>query len=74
MNEDRIFTAQNNAKAPSYNECLKWLDEIWDNFNSDVLKRSFECCGIGITPNNGNMQIKTDLAKASFVKKQNDSK
>jgi len=43
MNEERIFTVQNNPKALSYNECLKWLDDFWDNFNSDVLRRSFEC-------------------------------
>ena len=42
MNEERIFTVQNNPKALSYNEYLKWLDDFWDNFNSDVLRRSFE--------------------------------
>ena len=63
MNEERIFTMQNNAKAPSYNQCLKWLDDIWDNFNSDTLRRSFECCGIGNTPNNGTMDIKMMLGR-----------
>ena len=59
---------QNNTKAPSYNECLKWLDDIWDNFKSDVLRRSFEWCGIGNTPNNGTMEIKTDALHSALRK------
>ena len=67
-NEERIFTMQNDAKAPSYNECLKWLDDIWGNFNSDVLRRSFECCGIGNTPNSGTMEMKTDAMHSALRK------
>jgi hypothetical protein len=62
------YEAQPPASYEYNNEWLKWLDEIWDNFNSDALRRSFECCGIGITPNNGNMQIKTDVVHSALRK------
>ena len=35
-----------NTKSPGYETCCKWLDEIWKEFDSDIIKKSFFVCGI----------------------------
>jgi len=33
-------------KTPGYELCSKWVSEIWDEFSADLVRKSFEMCGV----------------------------
>ncbi|RNA08821.1 hypothetical protein BpHYR1_002756, partial [Brachionus plicatilis] len=33
-------------KSPGYAKCVEWLGELWNNFETDLVKKSFASCGI----------------------------
>ncbi|RNA06935.1 pogo transposable element with KRAB domain-like [Brachionus plicatilis] len=41
LEEERTYTRFGNAKSPGYAVCIRWLSEIWSNFNSAVITSSF---------------------------------
>ena len=43
---EHSYTRNNNMRSPGYNQCLKWLVEIWANFDPNLICQSFENCGI----------------------------
>ncbi|RNA22105.1 pogo transposable element with KRAB domain-like [Brachionus plicatilis] len=46
MNEEKTYTRFGNTKSPGYVKCITWLSEILRNFDSDLLRASFDYCGI----------------------------
>lgn len=39
-------TAAGNTRSPGYALAISWLSEIWEAFPSEIIKNSFEHCGI----------------------------
>src|SRR3954452_12697111 len=47
MNEAiKDYTPSGKIKRPSYSLVANWVKESWDSIDSDMIKRSFKCCGI----------------------------
>jgi hypothetical protein len=46
INSDKKFTRHNNMRSPGYANCIKWISEIWMNFDPVQIRNSFEHCGI----------------------------
>ena len=46
INDVPSLTVNNNRRSPGYKRALQWLNQIWCDFNPDLIKRSFELCGI----------------------------
>ncbi len=46
MNEEKIFTISRNLKSPGYVKCCEWLNSIWNDFDTEKIKKSFEVCGV----------------------------
>ncbi len=40
------YTRHDNMKTPGYVLCNKWVSEIWDDFSADLVRKSFEMCGV----------------------------
>jgi len=45
----KAFTKNNNLKSPGYANVIKWISEIWANFDKDIIKKSFDVTGITST-------------------------
>ena len=48
LNGEKSYTTAGNVRAPSKLTCLKWVKKAWDSVTHDVIKRSFEACGISV--------------------------
>lgn len=47
MNEEiKDYTPSGKIKRPSYSLIANWVKESWEDIDSDMIKRSFKCCGI----------------------------
>src|SRR6266511_6248280 len=47
MNEAiKDYTPSGRIKRPSYSLVASWVKESWDLIDSDMIRRSFKCCGI----------------------------
>ncbi|CAF1150281.1 unnamed protein product, partial [Brachionus calyciflorus] len=46
IEEERTYTKYGNPKSPGYSRCIQWLSEIWHEFSSDQIIKSFSSCGI----------------------------
>lgn len=46
LTEEKTFTTQGNAKSPGYARCIQWLSEIWKEFDPELIRKSFDSCGI----------------------------
>lgn len=46
LNDSKSFTKSGNLRSPGYAKAIGWLSEIWDEFDSSIIKTSFEVCGI----------------------------
>ncbi len=47
MNEAiKDYTPSGRIKRPSYSLVASWVKESWDSIDSDMIRRSFKCCGI----------------------------
>jgi len=46
MTTDRNFTARGNMKSSGYVMCLDWISKIWSELDPELVKKSFEICGI----------------------------
>ncbi|RNA29824.1 hypothetical protein BpHYR1_029257 [Brachionus plicatilis] len=40
------YTLHGNTRSPGYVLSIQWLSEIWEAFESHIIKNSFESCGI----------------------------
>jgi hypothetical protein len=49
INDTKTFTAAGNMRSAGYQKVLSWLANAWDNFKSELIKKSFHCCGIAST-------------------------
>ena len=50
QNGDKSFTSNGNLRSPGYINAIKWISEIWDEIDTNLLAKSFDVCGI--TQNN----------------------
>ncbi|CAF0969922.1 unnamed protein product [Brachionus calyciflorus] len=46
MNAEKSLTCHGNIKSPGYATCIAWLSEICTSFDPNVIKNSFDKCGI----------------------------
>jgi len=46
MNEEKSLTGAGNTKSPGYVKCCEWLNAIWQDFDTYLIKTSFVLCGI----------------------------
>ncbi|CAF1110790.1 unnamed protein product, partial [Brachionus calyciflorus] len=53
LNDERVFTKQGNAKSPGYAKCIEWLSQLWVDFKSESIVKSFVDCGINTHRING---------------------
>jgi len=44
--DNHEYTRHANMKTPGYLLCSKWVSQIWEEFPSDLIKKSFQICGI----------------------------
>ena len=61
--DPKTFTKNDNARSPGYIKFMLWLNEIWRNFDTQLVKKSFELCSIKkhIIYEENNLSIETDL-------------
>jgi hypothetical protein len=46
LGNNHAFTATGKIKRPSYSTVATWVKESWDDVSSDLIKKSFKCCGV----------------------------
>ena len=46
VNEPKAFTKAGNMKSPGYALAINWISLEWENFDFDLLSRSFDNCDI----------------------------
>jgi hypothetical protein len=52
MNEEiKDYTSSGKIKRPSYSLVANWVKESWDAVDSNMIKRSFKCCGVSNATN-----------------------
>ena len=61
--DNKEFTQNSNMKSPVYVLSCNWISEIWQKVSAELLKKSFEVCGVNyhhLTVANGNLRIRMD--------------
>ncbi len=43
---EKYYTRNDNVKSPGFSKCIQWFSDIWENFSGDLIRKSFEKCGI----------------------------
>lgn len=43
---EKTITRFDNVRSPGYQQCIRWLSEMWDEFPEHNIINSFEYCGI----------------------------
>lgn len=46
INEPKSLTASGNWRSPGYARAINWISEIWADFNEEIIRHSFDACGI----------------------------
>jgi hypothetical protein len=46
VNDEKSFTKQQNLRSPGYANIISWISYIWENFDSELIAKSFDTCGI----------------------------
>ncbi|CAF0915134.1 unnamed protein product [Brachionus calyciflorus] len=46
INGEHSETAAGNLRSPGYVNLINWISEIWRNFDEDLIRDSFDSCGI----------------------------
>ena len=49
VNAERAYTPAGNRKSPGYGSVINWISEIWQDFDHNLIARSFDYCGITTT-------------------------
>ena len=44
--ENKSFTVNCNMKSPGYVNASNWISQIWEELSQDMVKNSFDICGI----------------------------
>jgi len=44
----KSYTAAGNVRAPSKALCLEWVRECWEELPTEIIKKSFQACGISV--------------------------
>ena len=44
--EDKTYTVHGNMRSPGYTTVIQWLSDIWRDFDSNIIRNSFDQCGI----------------------------
>ena len=61
--ENKEFTRNLNMKSPGYVLCSNWMSEIWRETSGDLIRKSFEICGVHNNhqlDSSNNIQIRLD--------------
>ena len=48
LNGEKTYTPAGNVRAPSKPLCLEWVKRAWESVTTDVVKKSFQACGISV--------------------------
>jgi len=46
LTEPKSFTSSNNMKSPGYAKVINWISEIWNDFDSEIIVKSFATTGV----------------------------
>ena len=46
VNSPKTYTAAGNMRSPGYANVINWISEIWSDFDTNLLARSFDHCGL----------------------------
>ena len=46
MNGTKTFTNTGNMSSPGYSVVITWLSEIWQEISLEIIRKSFDKCGI----------------------------
>jgi len=46
LTEPKSFTKSNNIKSPGYCKVIQWISEIWNQFDPEIIVKSFASTGI----------------------------
>src|SRR5204863_1366629 len=72
MNEAiKEYTLSGRIKKPSYSLVANWVKDSWDAIDSNMIKRSFKCCGISNDINGLEDDLIFDLSKFENVNNRN---
>ena len=68
LNEPKSFTPAGNLRSPGYGKAIKWISEIWTEFDSTILARSFDQCGITSgNPDDYHLQLRQFVRTQKFM-------
>ena len=66
--EPKSFTPAGNLSFPGYAKAIKWISEIWTAFDSTILARSFDQCGITSgNPDDYHLQLRQFVSTQKFM-------
>ena len=68
--EEKSFTSHNNMRSPGYEKCLIWLVELWELFDSKLIKDSFKYCGISKHTIDENSNLLIDIIPLHSILRQ----
>jgi hypothetical protein len=46
INDEKTFTKANNMRSPGYANVIKWISDVWDEMDENIIRKSFDQCGI----------------------------
>lgn len=65
------MTKSGNVAGPGYVKISNWINNVWNDMNSDILKKSFKCCGItSVNKEDFNNQLKGIVKKNLKIYKE----
>lgn len=46
INAEKTFTKNCNLRSPGYVRAIKWVSEVWQDLDPNLIAESFDLCGI----------------------------
>src|SRR5688572_30508870 len=62
-NEIHDLTLAGRIKKPSYSLVSSWVKDVWKKVDSNLIRKSFKCCGIS---------VKTNVSEGDMIFDYND--
>src|SRR5438105_3267442 len=67
MNEAiKEYTPSGKIKRPSYSLVANWVKESWDAIDTNIIMRSFKCCGVSNAINGSEDGLIFNINKINF--------
>ncbi|CAF0776643.1 unnamed protein product [Brachionus calyciflorus] len=76
INGEHTFTANQNLRSPGYENIINWVSVIWNEFDTTLLKESFDMCGLLDSSNLHSILDKLmheDIIYKEIIEDNNDS-